>query len=134
MIIGISSDSNRVSPHFGRAPAFTFIEIEDQKVIEKRVIANPGHTVGSIPKLMKDNNVDYMITGGIGHRARDFFSQYNIEIISGVQGEINDVVERILKGEIKNLQGEDMCTPSGGKGYGIDKINTDDEEHHHHFD
>ncbi|MFX0011977.1 MAG: NifB/NifX family molybdenum-iron cluster-binding protein, partial [Candidatus Hermodarchaeota archaeon] len=36
LIIGISTDSARVSPHFGRAPYFTFIEIENEKVIDKR--------------------------------------------------------------------------------------------------
>ncbi len=134
LIIGISSELSRVYPHFGRAPEFTLVKIENNKVVEKRVIPNPGHTVGSIPKLMKENDVNYMIAGGMGHRARDFFNQYNIEIITGVEGDIDNIIEKILNGEIKNLQGENLCNPSAGKGYGVEKIHEDGEEHHHHHD
>ena len=132
LIIGISTDSARVSPHFGRAPEFTIVRIENDKVVEKKVVPNPGHSVGNIPNLMKTYKVDYMVTGGMGHRAREFFNDFNIEIITGVEGDIEGVIDRILNGEIKNLQGENLCNPSGGKGYGVEKIHEDGDEHHHH--
>ena len=126
MIVAISTELERVCPHFGRAPQFTIIQVEDGRLIEKKIVSNPGHSVGNIPKFMYENHVDYMLTGGMGVRAKEFFNQYNIETITGVDGLIEDVIKNILNGNIKDLGGDSLCTPGGGKGFGIEKI-TDHE-------
>jgi len=133
MIIAISTDSGYVCAHFGRAPEFTFVKIENDKVIEKKVLQNPGHSVGSIPQFVNQQGAKYMIAGGMGRRAEDFFNQYGIKVIVGVTGRIDDVIKKILDGTLKG--GESLCSPGGGKGYGIDKIHTeaDDDYEHHHF-
>jgi predicted Fe-Mo cluster-binding NifX family protein len=131
MKICISSDSGIVSAHFGRAPEFTFVTIENKKVIEKKVLLNPGHTVGSIPKFVNDQGAKYMVSGGMGPRAVGFFKEYGIEVVMGVTGEINDVIKKIIEGTLEG--GESICSPGGGKGYGVDKIHTDaDDNHEHH--
>jgi len=133
--ICISSDSGIVSAPFGRVPEFTFITIENNEVVEKKVFQNPGHTVGSIPKFVNDQGAKCMIAGGMGPRAVNFFNQYGIEVIMGVSGKIDDVVREILDGTLEG--GESLCAPGGGKGYGVDKIHTeadDDHEHHHHHE
>lgn len=122
MIVAISTESGKVSPHFGRAPQFTLIRVDNGKLIEKRIVSNPGHTIGNIPKFMHENNVDFMLTGGMGYRAKEFFNEYNIETITGVEGLIDDIIKDILKGNIKNIGGESLCTPGDGKGFGIEKI------------
>ena len=128
MMFAISTESGRVCPHFGRAPQFTLIRVDNGKLIEKRIVSNPGHTVGGIPKFMKENNVDYMLTGGMGYRAQEFFNQYNIETIMGVEGSIDDVIKDILNGKIKDLGGESLCTHGVGKGFGVDKIHDANHE------
>jgi predicted Fe-Mo cluster-binding NifX family protein len=132
VIIAISSDSGNVSPHFGRAPDFTFITIENNKIVEKRVLPNPGHTIGSIPKFISDQGAEWMISGGMGRRAQDFFNQYGIEVIMGISGKVDDVIKKILDGTLEG--GESLCSPGGGKGYGVGKIHTeaDDNHEHHH--
>ena len=130
--IAISTDSGNVCPHFGRAPEFTFVTIENNKVLEKIVLQNPGHSVGSIPQFVNQQGAKYMIAGGMGHRAETFFNQYGIEVILGVSGKIDDVIKKILDGTLEG--GESLCTPGKGKGYGVEKIHTeadDDQEHHH---
>jgi predicted Fe-Mo cluster-binding NifX family protein len=130
--IAISTDSGSVSAHFGRAPEFTFITIDNNQVIEKKVLPNPGHTVGSIPQFVHQQGANYMIAGGMGRRAETFFNQYGIEVIVGVSGKIDDVVKRIINGTLEG--GESLCAPGGGKGYGVEKIHTeaDDDHKHHH--
>ncbi|MFX0081168.1 MAG: NifB/NifX family molybdenum-iron cluster-binding protein [Candidatus Hodarchaeota archaeon] len=132
MKICISTDSGKVSGHFGRAPEFTFITIENNEVIEKEVFPNPGHTVGSIPKFVNTHGAKYMISGGMGPRAVGFFNDYGIEVIMGVAGEIDEVIKKIIEGTLEG--GESLCSPGGGKGYGVEKIHTeaDDEYKHHH--
>jgi len=130
----ISTEVNRVSAHFGRAPIFTFVTIEDGEVVDKEALSNPGHTVGNIPQFVHDNGANCMIAGGMGGRAVQFFNQYGIDVITGVQGTIDEVIEKIKKNTLEG--GESICAPGAGKGYGVDKIHTeaDDEyrRNHHH--
>ncbi len=130
--IVICTESGNVAQHFGRAPWFTFVTIENNKVTEKDALPNPGHTVGSIPKFINEQGATCMITGGIGHRAVDFFNQYGIEVIRGVIGSVDDTIGKILDGTLEG--GENICSPGGGKGIGVEKIHTeaDDNSDHHH--
>jgi len=133
MKIAISTDSSNVCAHFGRAPEFTFVTIEDNQVLKTEVLQNPGHSVGSIPEFINQQGAKYMIAGGMGRRAEDFFNQYGIEVIVGISGKIDDVIKKILEGTLEG--GESLCAPGGGKGYGVEKIHTeadDNHEHHHH--
>ena len=133
MKIAISTDSGKVCAHFGRAPEFTFVTIENSEIIGKDVLPNPGHTVGSIPKFLSEHGANYIIAGGMGSRAVEFFNQYNIEVITGIEGTIENVTKEFINGTLKGS--EAICTPGAGKGYGIDKIHTevdDEQEHHHH--
>jgi len=133
MKIAISTDSGNVCAHFGRAPEFTFVTIEDNQVLKKEVLQNPGHSVGSIPQFVNQQGAKYMIAGGMGRRAEDFFNQYGIEVIVGISGKIEDVIKKILDGTLEG--GESLCAPGGGKGFGVEKIHTDadDNHEHHHF-
>lgn len=132
MKFAISTEGNRVSAHFGRAPIFTFITIEDGDVVSKEELSNPGHTVGSIPQFVNQQGADCMIAGGMGKRAVQFFNQYGIDVITGVQGSIDEVIEKIKNNELEG--GESLCAPGAGKGHGVEKIHTeaDDEHGHHH--
>jgi predicted Fe-Mo cluster-binding NifX family protein len=133
MKIAISTDSDEVCAHFGRAPHFTFITIEGNKLIDRKLISNPGHSVGSIPQFINEQGGKCMIAGGMGGRAVQFFNQYGIDVIVGVTGKIDDVIRKILDGTLEG--GESLCSPGVGKGFGIEKIHTeadDNKEHHHH--
>ncbi len=133
MKIAISTESGNVCAHFGRAPEFTFVTIEDNQVVKKEILQNPGHSVGSIPQFVNQHGAKYMIAGGMGRRAEDFFNQYGIEVIMGITGKVEDVIKKILDGTLEG--GESLCSPGGGKGFGVEKIHTeaDDNHEHHHF-
>jgi len=119
MKIAISTDLNKVSEHFGRCPEFTIVEIEKKKVVKKEIIKNPGHTTGFLPKFFKEKGIDFIIAGGAGVRAQQLFEQFGIKLIVGVQGEIDEVINNFIEGELE--QGEGFCKPGKGKGYGIEK-------------
>jgi len=119
MKIAISRDSGKVSEHFGRCPEFTIVEIEDNKIKNKKVIENPGHMTGFLPKFLKEQGVSCVIAGGAGFRAQELFEQFRINLITGVKGDINNVIKDFIKGKIK--QGNDFCSPGKGKGYGVKK-------------
>ncbi|MGQ9665327.1 MAG: NifB/NifX family molybdenum-iron cluster-binding protein [bacterium] len=126
MRVAISTDGDYVSPHFGRCPSFTIVDIEDGKVIKKEMIENPGHQPGFIPQFLHQQGVDYIICGGMGSRAKGFFYEFRIQTIVGVKGSIAEVLEQFLKGTLKD--GENTCKSGSGKEYGLDKNQCD---HHH---
>lgn len=128
MKIAISTDGEFVSPHFGRCPHFTIVEIENNSVINKEVVDNPGHAPGAIPEFLHKQGAEAIIAGGMGMRATGFFQELGIKTILGVSGKIDDVIESLVKGTLAG--GESLCRPGAGRGYGIEKTECDhpDEE------
>jgi predicted Fe-Mo cluster-binding NifX family protein len=126
MKIAISTDGAEVSPHFGRCPQFTIIEVQDNKLISRKVIDNPGHHPGYLPEYLRQLGVNCIIAGGMGMRASELFKQAGIESVPGVEGRIDEIIGKIIDGSLEG--GESICRPGQGKGYGIDKTECEHEE------
>jgi predicted Fe-Mo cluster-binding NifX family protein len=121
--LAISTEDDHVAVHFGRCPQFTIIEIEDGKVVKKEIIDNPGHQPGYLPKFFSDMGIDYMIAGAAGPLAQDYFREYGIKLILGVQGKIDDVIRDFIEDRLE--PGESIARPGEGKGYGIERTGED---------
>jgi len=119
MKVAVSTDSGNVAEHFGRCPEFTIAEIEQGKVASKKVIKNPGHATGFLPKFFKDMGVEAVIAGGAGFRAQGFFQEFGIKLVLGISGSVDSALKALAGGSLE--QGESMCSPGLGKGYGIPK-------------
>lgn len=117
MKVAISTEGNSVSAHFGRCPSFSILDIEDNDLKSKEVIANPGHHPGYLPEFLKGKGVEYIIAGGMGMRAQGLFNESGIKSVLGVSGSIDDVVTQILEGTLSG--GESLCKPGAGKDYGV---------------
>jgi len=63
----------------------------------------PNHQPGVIPQFIHSQKANVMIAGGMGPRAIDFFNQYGIDVATGVQGKVRDVVEAYLRNEIQGI-------------------------------
>lgn len=123
MKIAISTDGDRVSPHFGRCPSFTLVGIEDNKVVNKETIANPGHHPGFLPEFLGQKQANVIIAGGMGQRARLLFQEKNITPILGADLSIDEAIEAFLSNQLKS--DDRPCDPKAGKGYGLDKTECD---------
>ena len=117
--IAIAKEGNDVSSHFGRCPQFTIVDVEGNKLIKKETINNPGHRKDFLPQFFYDKGINCIIVGGLGHRASTIFKDKGIKVIVGVTGDIDKVIDDILKGTLES--GESLCEPGKGKGYGIEK-------------
>jgi len=128
MIFAISTKKDRVAQHFGRAPQYTFITVEENKLIKKTVLTNPGHYTGNIPKFIKAQGADVIISGGMGPKAVTFFKKFEIEVIVGISGGINDLIQEILKGNLRSY--DNLCVPGTCKSdeSGVEKIHVFDGE------
>ena len=126
MKVAISTDGDFVSPHFGRCPSFTILDIKDGKVVKREIVENPGHQPGYIPHFLHQHGVGCIICGGMGMRATEFFSELGIQTIVGISGKIDEVINELLKGTLKG--GESLCRPGSGKGYGVEKTECEHPE------
>jgi len=126
MKIAISTDGEYVSAHFGRCPSFTLVDIEEGKLVSKKVINNPGHHPGYLPQYLSENGVNCIVAGGMGMRAKELFKDVNIDIILGAEGKIDNIIDKIISDTLGG--GESLCKPGAGKGYGIDKTECDHDK------
>lgn len=126
MRVAISTDGELVSQHFGRCPSFTIVDLQDGRVVAKEVVDNPGHEPGFIPQFLHAKGVKCIVAGGMGMRARGFFNEFGIDSIMGVSGKVDDVIKKLLDGTLE--EGESLCQPGSGKGYGLDKKECDHPE------
>jgi predicted Fe-Mo cluster-binding NifX family protein len=118
--VAVSTDSGKVSEHFGRCPEFTIAEIENEKVVGKKVIQNPGHSTGFLPSFFSGMNINIVIAGGAGFRAKELFEEKGIDLILGVSGKVDNVLNAFSKNALESNK-EGFCSPGKGKGYGIKK-------------
>ena len=126
MKIAISTDGAFVSAHFGRCPSFTILDIKDGKLINREVIANPGHHPGFLPQFLHDKGVNCIIAGGMGQRASGLFSEQNIQSIVGISGAIDEVIDKLVKGTLEGSK--NICSPGAGRGYGLDRTECEHPE------
>ncbi|HUU38810.1 MAG TPA: NifB/NifX family molybdenum-iron cluster-binding protein [Candidatus Desulfaltia sp.] len=107
MKIAISTDSGFVSAHFGRCPTYTIVDIQDGRVLARQEIPNPGHQPGFLPQYLSERGVGVIIAGGMGPRAQGLFAEKNIQTLIGVQGPVDEVIEKFLRQELE--AGQDLC-------------------------
>ncbi len=107
MRVAIAADGGQVSPHFGRCERYVLVDIADAQAVNREDLANPGHEPGRLPQVLHEGGVGCIVAGGMGPRALALFAQLGIQTISGVQGPIDVVIEKLASGELDS--GESTC-------------------------
>jgi predicted Fe-Mo cluster-binding NifX family protein len=115
MKIAIATEETNVSGHFGKCENFTIVEIENSEVKSKTIINTLGNQHGLLPVFLASHNVDVVITGGMGEGARQNLISKNIEIVSGASGNIDEVLNAYLNG---NLKSSDIGCSDHGHSHG----------------
>jgi len=108
MRIAISADTNDgldsvVAGHFGRCPFFALVDVEGREVQKVEIVDNPfyaSHQPGQVPGFIHEQKADVMISGGMGRRAIEFFSQYGIETATGASGTVQNALDCYFDGSI----------------------------------
>ena len=101
MKICVPMKSTMVHNHFGKAPEFMLITIEEKAIVSRETMANPGREKGAVLELMPAHGVTHIIAGGMGEKAKGILKEHNIVVVTGALGSIDNVVDRFIKGELK---------------------------------
>lgn len=116
MRLAVATENNLVAQHFGRCQQYTLVDIEESKIVAKKILKNPGHAPGAIPKFLNEHSCDLIIAGGMGKRAQQYFQQFDIDWIIGVQGKVEAIIKDFMNNNLK--VGESTCGHGEGKGTG----------------
>ncbi len=92
--------SSQVDPRFGRARYFAYFDTEDESVrVHENSALSGAHGVGvQVGQMMAKNKVDVVLTGKVGPNAAEVLQGAGIEIISGVQGTVEEVFRSYTSG------------------------------------
>ena len=99
--------TGQISQHFGRCPYYLIVDVEGLEIEKTESVDNPyynSHAPGMVPQFINEQGVNVMIAGGMGPRAIDMFTSLGIEAVSGATGNVGNVLQAYLKGEITGVE------------------------------
>lgn len=114
MKIAIAKDGNMVSGHFGHCEGFQVYHVEEGKVVGNEFLANPGHRPGALPKFLSENGTNMIISGGMGGSAQTLFQASGIEVVVGVQGTLESVINEYVEGNLTSTNS--VCSDHAHQG------------------
>ena len=121
----VTSNEKTISQHFGRAPLYVVVAIEDGKIVSRETRDKSGHHTfaahqadvkpgephgydagaqvrhASMVETIADCQV--LLVGGMGWGAYDSLKSHNIEPIVTDVEDIDEAVQRYLDGKLDNL-------------------------------
>ena len=109
MKIAITAESNKgldsmVAQHFGHAPFFMLVHVENSEVTAVQGVTNPfaeEHQPGQIPAFIQEQKANVILSGGMGGRAIQFFEQAGIKAATGATGTVRQALEYYFGGKLK---------------------------------
>jgi len=126
-IAAVSEDEITISQHFGRAPLYVVVTVEDGKIVSKETRAKAGHhtfaahhtelatgerhgyDAGSQAKhaSMAETILDcqILLAGGMGWGAYESIKNHGIEPVATDVERIDEAVELYVAGKLPNLMG-----------------------------
>ncbi len=102
MRIALPHEYGYVNQHFGRSREFAIVELVDGKMVSKKIVSAEQlqHNHGGLAGLLKDEQVDTVIVGGIGAGALQPLKETGMQVIAGINGKIEEVVMKYAQGQL----------------------------------
>ncbi len=125
MKICITSQGDKLEsmldPRFGRCSYFIVVDTETMKneAIENSSTEASGGAGIKSAQLMAEKGVKKVLTGNCGPNAFQTLKAANIEVITGLSGNIKDILMRYLNGELKNADEKPSVESHSGMKKGV---------------
>jgi len=94
--------TNTIFQHFGKTQNFKIYTVEDNKIIESKVIDNGGFGHHDLATYLKNLGVEILILGNRGQGAIDALNAAGIKQLAGITGDPDKAVEAFLAGTLKD--------------------------------
>ena len=104
-LFAVPTENGQLCAHFGHCEKFAIVETEEKKIIKEAFVKPPVHEPGVYPQFLAQQGVSVIISGGMGMKAQQLFSQNNIEVCVGVNsGAPSDLVQQYLDNKLQTSQ------------------------------
>ncbi|MCR5175866.1 MAG: DUF134 domain-containing protein [Anaerovibrio sp.] len=100
MKLAVTYSNGQIFQHFGKTGEFKLYTIEDNKITSSEVISTNGEGHGALVGILKQQQVDTLICGGIGAGAQSALADAGITLYGGVQGSADEAVDALLAGKL----------------------------------
>ena len=103
------------SGHFGHCDLFTLVDIEDGRIANVETLSNVEHSEGGclVPvNLLKAQNVDALVVGGMGYRPLMGFKDVGIDIYYAAPETFIDaqsVLNAFVAGQLSVMEPQQAC-------------------------
>lgn len=118
VLVAVPSDAPgglgaQLSAHFGHCAAYTIAKIEDGRIVDSRVMPNPGHEHGDcvdpVRQLAKDG-VNVLLAGGMGHRPLMAMHEAGIKVYHCAgPTNVNSALEAFAQGKLEQFGADKLC-------------------------
>ena len=119
MKIAITCENDTVFQHFGHTPGFAVFETMPGKIISESRISSGDSGHGALATLLKEENIDLLICGGIGGGAINALANAGIEVVGGASGNVREVAEAFVNGTLQ-VRSDFHCNHHHDHGEGHD--------------
>lgn len=104
MKIAVPTRGTVVDDHFGHCEFFTVYSIEDNAVQTKERLDSPTGCgcKSNIASILQQKGVGVMLAGNMGQGAVNVLNASDITVVRGCSGDIDELVQRWIKGEVKD--------------------------------
>jgi len=123
-IVAVSDDGDTISQHFGRAPLYVVLTVEEGKIVSRETRQKSGHHTfaahqpdtapGQLHGYDAGSQVRHanmaeaisdcqVLLGGMGWGAYESLKGYNIEPIATDVRDIDEAVQLYLEGKLENM-------------------------------
>lgn len=110
IVIPVEDDrglNSRLSEHFGRAPLFLMIELDERgRVLKQETIRNEGEHFGGRGRpadRILQLKPDAIIVYGMGPRALSIFQQAKVAVLKANSNLVRDLIPSYVRDELEEL-------------------------------
>ena len=100
------------SGHFGHCDCFTLVDLDENGIVEVRVVPNPPHQQGGClapVQLLQGHEAHAIIVHGIGMRPLVGFKQAGIQVYQGEGTGVSEAVRAFLSNEVIAMNESMAC-------------------------
>ena len=85
MRIAVPVTNGMLSSHFGQCEAFALLDIgsDGRTIAVRQDETPPAHEPGVLPRWLASRDVNVIIAGGMGARARNLFEDNGVQVVVG---------------------------------------------------
>ncbi len=102
MKLVVAAQGSQVARHFGHCESFVFFDVEDGRITGQTRVENPGHKPGFLPNFLADHGAQVIVSGGMGGGAVDIFQERGVQVIVGIEGDVQETAIRFAHGELES--------------------------------